>query len=53
MTIVDARAWVEDLHFLDGFHLYPEGSAAFSQRLEREVLLPVVRAFASSRSGKD
>ncbi|MDB5306302.1 MAG: hypothetical protein JWO38_504 [Gemmataceae bacterium] len=43
---VDARGWVDDVHFVDGFHLVPEGSVVFSRRLEQEILIPFVRSFS-------
>jgi hypothetical protein len=44
-TVIDARDWVADEGFRDGFHLHPEGSEVFSGRLEREVLSPFVAAY--------
>ncbi|MBA4016140.1 MAG: hypothetical protein C0483_03020 [Pirellula sp.] len=48
VRIIDARAWADDAHFTDGFHLYPPGSIAFSTRLERELVTPFVASFAPS-----
>ena len=43
VSLVDARAWVDDADFMDGFHLLPEGSVVFSARLAREYLEPILR----------
>ena len=40
--VIDARDWVAEDGFSDGHHLTPEGGRAFSQRLAREALLPLV-----------
>jgi hypothetical protein len=45
VPMIDARDWVADEHFRDGFHLLVEGSAIFSSRLERELLGPFVASF--------
>jgi len=39
---IDARDWVNDSDFMDGFHLLPEGSVVFSARLGREYLKPIL-----------
>jgi hypothetical protein len=38
VTVVNARDWSPDGHLADGFHLTPEGAAAFTARLMREAL---------------
>jgi hypothetical protein len=42
VPLLDARTWVADEDFSDGHHLLRGGQAAFSTRLEREVLQPLV-----------
>jgi hypothetical protein len=41
-SLVDARQWVPDAGFVDGHHLLPGGSAAFTDRLTDEVLVPAL-----------
>jgi hypothetical protein len=36
--LIDARCWVEDEGFSEGFHLLPEGAARFTERFGREGL---------------
>jgi hypothetical protein len=38
VPLIDARLWVDDEGFSDGYHLLPEGAATFSERLGREGL---------------
>lgn len=40
--LIDARCWVKDADFCDGVHLMPPGAAAFSERLGREALRPLL-----------
>lgn len=42
VQVVDARDWVDDLGFMDGHHLLPAGATAFTRRLGREVLQPLL-----------
>jgi hypothetical protein len=46
---VDARAWLADACFADGQHLLPEGARAFTQRLGREILQPLLAGQMRSR----
>ncbi len=39
---VNAVDWLEDAHFVEGAHVRPEGASVYTQRLEREVLLPLL-----------
>src|SRR5439155_1230040 len=41
LPVVDARAWIADGDFVEYQHLLPRGAAAFTERLGREVLLPL------------
>ncbi len=41
--LIDAHTWVEDRGFVDTCHLDCEGAAAFSERLGREVLQPLLQ----------
>jgi hypothetical protein len=41
--VIDARTWVADEDFADGHHALPRGAVAFTARLGREVLGPLVR----------
>jgi hypothetical protein len=38
VTIINARTWLPDESFSDGFHLTPGGAVAFTARFVREVL---------------
>jgi hypothetical protein len=38
VPLIDARDWVPDDDFIDGYHLRPHGASIFSLRLGREVL---------------
>jgi hypothetical protein len=42
VPVVDARDWLADGDFLDGHHTLQRGADAFTRRLEREVLRPLV-----------
>jgi len=42
VPLIDARAWVGDDGFSDSHHLTPEGALRFSERLEREIVQPVL-----------
>jgi hypothetical protein len=39
---VDGRAWVNDQEFADAVHLVRNGAVTFTQRLERELILPLL-----------
>jgi hypothetical protein len=42
VPVVDARAWLAAGDFADGQHAFPSAAAAFTRRLGREVLQPLV-----------
>jgi len=42
VEVVDARSWVATDGFMDGQHLLPSGAQVFSQRLESEVVQPLL-----------
>jgi hypothetical protein len=42
VPVVDARNWVGDEGFSDGHHLLPAGATAFTERLAREALAPLL-----------
>src|SRR5262249_7123959 len=44
---VDARDWVSRDGFFDGHHLLARGATVFTERLGREVLLPLLRGVGS------
>lgn len=52
VRMIDARDWVDDAEFVDGFHLHPPGSVVFSTRLERELLTPFVASFTAGTGTK-
>jgi hypothetical protein len=49
VPLVNAREWVPEEDFSDSHHLLPSGSAAFTDRLTREALLPLLRAQQTAR----
>ena len=40
---IDARTWVADEDFVDGFHLVAEGASRFTERFGREALEPFLQ----------
>ena len=42
VTVIDARGWLSDAHFFDGDHPLLAGQQVFTERLHREVLVPLV-----------
>jgi hypothetical protein len=50
--VVDARGWSADEDFSDGHHLLPHGAARFSDRLGREVVLPLLAQVHARREQK-
>jgi hypothetical protein len=44
VPLIDAREWVGDDGFWDSHHLLPAGAAAFTDRLGREAIAPLLRA---------
>jgi len=49
VPVVDARTWVADEDFMDGHHVLRGGQAAFTSRLGREVLQPLVEGRLNGR----
>lgn len=47
LRVLDARGWVEDADFWDGHHALPAGAAAFTKRLDEEVLRRVQEKICS------
>ena len=43
VPLIDARDWIEENGFVDSHHLRYVGAAQFTERLEREVLSPLLR----------
>ena len=43
VPVIDARRWVTDDGFADGHHLLPDGATAFTERLARDALSPLLR----------
>lgn len=43
VPLVNARCWLGEESFFDSHHLSPDGAARFSERLGREVVLPMLR----------
>lgn len=43
VPVIDARRWVGDDGFADGHHLLPDGASAFTARLARDALSPLLR----------
>jgi hypothetical protein len=49
VPLCDARSWVADEEFIDGFHLLPAGAKTFSERFGREVIEPLLGASPSNK----
>jgi hypothetical protein len=52
VPVIDARAWVADDGFADGYHLLPEGAAAFTARFGREALQPLLEGRPPTQAGR-
>src|SRR5262249_46891015 len=48
VPVVDARGWMDEADFFDGFHLSAEGAARFSERLGRAALPPLLKGISRS-----
>ncbi|MFN4261421.1 MAG: DUF1574 family protein [Gemmataceae bacterium] len=48
VPLVDARDWIADGQFYDGFHLLPQGALAFSERLRQQWMLSVLIAHSET-----
>ena len=44
--LVNAREWLPDEHFYDSHHMFAAGAEAFSDRLVREAIVPIMRTTA-------
>jgi hypothetical protein len=47
LPVVDARSWIADDDFIDGFHLLPRGARAFTRRFGRDAIRPLLERRAS------
>jgi hypothetical protein len=52
-TIIDGRGWLPDADFTDGHHVLRRGARAFTARLEREVLRPLVAGLSPDCAGAE
>ncbi len=50
---VNARDWVDDADFVEGFHTNPAGAAVYTRRLGREVLQPLLGGSAGPEHGHE
>jgi hypothetical protein len=48
VPLVDARGWVADAEFIDSHHVNVAGAITFTERLNREVLTPLVEGRLSA-----
>jgi hypothetical protein len=48
-VLVDTRTWLPDSAFVDGHHQLAWGAAAFTERLTREVLVPLMEKRVAAR----
>jgi len=44
VPVTDARTWLPDADFYDGHHMFARGAEAFTDRLGREVVAPILAA---------
>ena len=51
VPVIDARDWVADEDFADGYHLLSQGARAFTTRLGEEALRPLLAGRAVARKG--
>jgi hypothetical protein len=51
VRIVNAEDWLTDREMMDGYHVAPHGAAAFTRRLEREVILPFLAGREATGDG--
>ena len=49
---LDARSWLDDASFADGHHLLPAGAQAFTERLGRDALQPLLEGRFEARNLK-
>jgi hypothetical protein len=49
VPVIDAGRWLPDADFWDGHHVLPAGAAAFTDRLGREGLGPLLRVLRAHR----
>jgi hypothetical protein len=47
--VCEAREWLLEDEFMDGHHILPERAGAFSERLDREAIGPLLRDSSSKR----
>jgi hypothetical protein len=47
VPIIDARRWLPEEDFVDSHHVWQAGAAAFTRRLEGEVLRPLIEGSAA------
>jgi hypothetical protein len=50
VPVVDARTWLDDGDFTDAHHTLRRGAEAFTRRLGREVLQPLIEGVGSGRA---
>ncbi|OAI40237.1 hypothetical protein AYO40_05000 [Planctomycetaceae bacterium SCGC AG-212-D15] len=43
VRVIDARAWVPDEEFWDGFHVTATGATYFSEELDRQIIQPFLK----------
>jgi hypothetical protein len=48
--LVNAREWVAEDHFSDSHHLLPEGATQFTERLGRELVLPILQSLGGAQA---
>ena len=47
--LVNAREWLPDEHFYDSHHMFAAGAEAFSDRLTRDAIVPMIRITADRK----
>ena len=49
-TVINANEWMHENEFLDSHHLMADGAFAFSQRLARDAVCPMLKSRAAEKA---
>jgi len=48
--VINANEWMHENEFLDSHHLMADGAFAFSQRLARDAVCPMLKSRAAEKA---